>query len=395
LINNCVTAFKLKKFVPSDSHTYDELFRTIDQHEKVRSIRSKDVSKVLFKERISGKSISDGGVAAPYLDYNAHTRGDFDLQGLISIASQCQKSVVWLEGEKSDKDYLKTIHCRKQWCPVCGGKGGVVHKSRINSILKRVDVDKYNLRQLVLTLPDSIWSKMESRENLSLLFVYAKQLVEKFFGVPVFDKKGHVKRYVLENGVISYLHLFGDEQHGILKPHINLHILENSNIKLKLDQAFINSIKKYWLKKLKLFDETLAIADVHYKFRIQKAHKLHAIKYMTKPWSCEDFEAIKNDDLKKLLVVDMSGFRYLRFWGSVSNCSYRDDMDISEIKNECESIIDEKLIVKFVAPFNFKSWENRLIKIDDGFYEVRSKNEQSEIAERKREIWNRFEEPKS
>ncbi len=326
----------------------------------------------IFKEKILGISMK----GFPYLEYNALTGGDFNLdQSLeykIAVSEQCQKSVVWFEGQSSGLHYVKKIDCRKHWCPVCGGKGGHIHKNRIHSVLRRLDIDQYNIRQFVLTVPESLRDKLKDRESINKLISYSKQLTDKFFGVPVFDKKGHVRKYHLEKGCISYLHLFGDEQSGIYKPHVNIHIFEDKKEKLILSESILNSIRKYWLKKLRQFDQSLDVADIHYKFRIAKGHKLHAIKYMTKSWGADDFQQC-DDELKNFLVMEMSGFQYLRFWGALSNCNYKDEFNFNEEREECQSKVGEKLKALYIAPFDDVSWSNRMVEIDKGFYLILQK----------------------
>lgn len=365
-------------FVPDHSHYSDV---KIVGFEIVPRLKTDiDIAKRLLRERITGKSMSD----FPYLEYNALTRGDFDcndLQYKIGLANQCKKSVVWFLGESTGLTYVKKIECRKHWCPECGGKGGHIHKSRIHSALNRFDVDQYNFRQLVLTIPESLRDIMRDRNNIEKAEGYVKQLAEKFFGKPIFDKNGHVRKYKLEKGVISYVHLFGDQEVGVFKPHINLHILESISEKLVLSESILNSIRKYWLKKLQNFDETLTVVDVHYKFRIKKGHKLHAIKYMTRPWGVDDFQMC-DDDLKSFLVMDMSGFQYLRFWGALANCNYKDDMNLQEETEKCQDKVGEKLTAVLISPFNHESWAKRMIEIDKDFYlifEKGSRHERQEI----------------
>jgi hypothetical protein len=47
---------------------------------------------------------------------------------------------------------------------------------------------------------------------------------------------------------------------------------------------------------------------------------------------------------KKFLVIEMSGFQYLRFWGALANCNYSDQFNVQEEKNICEEKCGEKLI---------------------------------------------------
>ncbi|MEN6461030.1 MAG: hypothetical protein ABFC94_06660 [Syntrophomonas sp.] len=261
----------------------------------------------------------------------------------------------------------------------------------MHSLLSRINPELYNLRQFVFTIPESLRYEISSREGLNYLIKATKQTIEKFFGEPVFDALGHVKKYKLNKGVISYLHVFG-ETAGIFKPHVNIHIIEEKNVILKLSESILESIKKYWLKKLKKLDESLEVADVHYSFRNTAKKVGHALKYMCRPWNAADLDAAP-ENIQKMLVMDMSGFQYLRYWGALSNCRYKDEITPSEQVEEKESLIKEELIPLFIAPFDLKSWENKLEKIEDGFYRLKEKVNQNEektikeFLEKKGIIW--------
>ena len=370
---------------------YSFLNRVIEKNQAARR-EPKNIAKILFRERITGRSIFDSSesmpVFSPYLEYNAQTLGDLqsndikdDFRYVENLSNQCGKSVVWLHGVKSESMYLKKIHCKKQWCPECGGKGGRIHKSRLHSILSRVDVEKYHMAQHVLTVPAEERNFFESRENLSKLAKASKEFAEKFYGEPVFDKEGHVKRYQLKKGVISYLHVFGDKEPGVFKPHINLHVFEDKRTKMKLDKAVLDAMRAYWLKKMKALtgNKELSVVDVHYSFRMSAKKKMHAIKYMSRPWSAEDYAAIKNEELKKLLVIELKGFLYLRFWGSLANCKYKDEMSLPEIKKEVESVVGEPLKMLFVAPFDEEKWASKIDLIGDDLFRLKAKYSREEL----------------
>lgn len=369
--------------------SYSNLMATIEANQAWRRKRSKDIAKILLSERISGRSIADSSdsvpESSPYLEYNAQSRGDLEeteernkinnLRYAENVVNQCGKSSVWFKGVQSENFYVKKIDCRKPWCPVCGGKGGKVHNSRLHAILSRVNPEKYNIRQFVFTVPDSKWLFFQTRENLSKLVAASKQTIEKFFGEPVFDKYGHVKKYKLEKGAIEYLHLFG-ETAGEFKPHVNVHIFEDKKARLKIEPCVLEAIKKYWLKRLVAItgDRKIESVDVHYSFRNNVKKNVHSIKYMCRPWSSADYAAVQDEALKKLLVLDLSGFVYVRFWGAMANCKYKDEMSLPEVKEQVESVVGEKLQFLFFAPTDIELWKDKLIEISDGLYVVRNKN---------------------
>jgi len=342
------------------------------------------IKKQLVKKKLEGIYAQAAAGGAPYLEDNALTWGVEDFEYKKNIIGQCQKLVVWFQGESTGMNYIKKIECRKLWCPDCGGKGGAVHKNRMHAILRRFDVDKYNIRQLVLTVPDVLWPDLQNKEILNKMIGYSKDLVSKFFGTPIFDKKGFVKKYKLEKGVVFYLHMFGDEERGVFKPHFNIHILENRKEKLHLSESIINAIKKYWLKKVRSLKPEIDNINIHYKFRITKPHKLHAIKYMSRPWGADDFEK-SDESLQKFLVIEMNGFQYLRFWGALSNCNYADNFDIQEEKENAENKCGEKLIITGIAPFDEKSWIKRMVMIDKGFFLIMRKEKEVNNHEKEKQ----------
>jgi len=358
------------------------LFRDIEAHQAARKRNSGNIAKILLKERISGRSIADMVPdCSPYIYHNALTNRDFlsseykrDFRYKENLVNVCGKSVVWLQGAVSEDFYVKKIDCRKSWCPVCGGKGGKIHNSRLHAILSRVNLNFYNLRQFVFTFPQELREILKNKKNLSLAAGFLKKIIEKEFGEIELDKHGHINGYKLKKGVDVYFHLFGDEQPGVYKPHLNVHIFEDKKEKLRISPELLDRIKQAWLKKLKYFDESITVVDVHYSFQIGIKKKIHRLKYMSRPWSAADYAAIDDDELKKFLVVEMSGFQYLRFWGAMANCKYRDDMRAPEQIKEVENKAGEKLMPLFIASFDDTAWINRLEKLDDGFYRVKKKD---------------------
>jgi hypothetical protein len=378
---------------PNFKPSYKTLDQDIFDHQQARKNSSKNIAKILLKERLSGRSIADSAPdVAPYLEYNALTRGVFasdeykrDFRYQENLINVCGKSVIWLQGAVSENFYVKKIDCRKSWCPVCGGKGGKIHNSRLHAILSRADFMKYNLRQFVFTVPESLRDLLIDRKNLSKVIKSLKNIIEKFFGEPQFDKLGWVKKHKLEKGVVCYFHAFGDEAPGVYKPHFNIHVFENKTVRLKLEAAELELIKKSWLKELRKIDKNIDIVDVHYSFRNNVKKNVHSIKYMAKPWGAADYAAIDNVDLKKFLVSKMCGFQYLRFWGSMANCKYRDEMTVPAQVAEVESKAGEKLIPLFIAPYDAEAWAGKVEDLGNGFLRIRRKDCINYIDERARQ----------
>jgi hypothetical protein len=255
----------------------------------------------------------------------------------------------------------------------------------MHSILNRVNADFYNVRQFVFTIPENLRDTFKDRDKLNDLFKMTKQIIEKRFGEVIFDKKGYVKKYRLDKPAIAYLHAFGDESPGVFKPHINVHILESKKVLLKLSESYLEEIKNDWLKKLRKYDSSLLVVDVNYSFVTNKGKIIHKFKYMSKPWSKNDYDNIQDESLKHLLVMDLLGFQYLRYWGKLSNRTYKDEMILTEIIEEAEIKVNEKLIFRFWAPINLESYKHVLIEIDDGFYRIKKKERGYESKENKKD----------
>jgi hypothetical protein len=45
--------------------------------------------------------------------------------------------------------------------------------------------------------------------------------------------------------------------------------------------------------------------------------------------------------IQRLLVMDLTGFQYLRFWGALSNCRYKDETDFNEEKRQHEKKVKQ------------------------------------------------------
>lgn len=363
------------EFVP-----YSGLFKDIKDCQNI--LNSEDLNpKLALKQGIQLRKEIAEAELPPYLEYNAQERGDFEFRYAENVSKLCGQSAIWFEGADSGQEYLKSVNCRKQWCPVCGGKGGHIHDSRMHSILSRINPDSYNARQFVFTIPEKLRPIFKSRERMNDLFKMTKSLMEKFFGAAVLDKFGHIKKYKLEKPALAYLHAFGDKSPGVFMPHINIHILEPKNEILQLSEEILEAIKKAWLKKLRKYCADLEVVDVQYSFITKKGKFLHRLKYMCRPWGKDDYDAISDESLKRLLVLDLNGFQYFRYWGQLSNRTYKDEMVLPEVQESCEKKIEEKLIFKAWNPIDWKSYQHRLIKIDEGFYLVRKKGRLNESKE--------------
>jgi hypothetical protein len=143
-------------------------------------------------------------------------------------------------------------------------------------------------------------------------------------------------------------------------------------------------------KELQKIDKTIESVDVHYSFRNTVKKNGHAIKYMCKPYCEGDYKMIEDNNLKHFLAVEMKGFQHLRFWGSMANCKYEEEMMqeiISEIdQKEFESAAGERLIPLFIAPYDAKSWADKVDDLGNGLFRVRKKSDCQEYIDEQMKI---------
>lgn len=268
--------------------------------------------------------------ASPYLEPNGYdggvTENKIDLE--LSRAGACRKSYVNLRGEKSDDDYYKRVDCFKWWCPDCGRPGGAIHTDRKAGVYERVDVDKaYALRQLIFTVPSEFRDVFMSKKGGNQLCSAAKRIVMRFFP---------------DRGYIGYFHAFGDRRLGTYAPHVNVHVVELESCRLKISDDKREGINQAWLRALRgLGCSGLSVVNVRYSWRRGRPAIMHAVRYMTRPIGLDHLEYM-DDETKRALVIDMKNYKYLRFWGLLSNKKYKEGCMRERISRD-EREIGEKL----------------------------------------------------
>jgi len=348
-----------------------------------------------------------------YLDNNAQVGGyekqeeiqeltEAEIRGLIAgemaRANICLKTAAHFEGSETLDMYHHVLNCRKPWCEICGGKQGVISKTRKKAVRKRIDVKEYGIGQFVLSVPPSVRDCFQSRKGLNKLFRDAQQLVAKYFGDLSRAKRnpdGSVDRYSFGDVLaIGYAHLFGDPDKkgnyrmgtaGTFHPHINVHVFMKSD-DLRMTPENLELIRKDWNKKLLKYKKFDGEVDIHYLYVKRSAKdrkKYHKVKYMVKPYLLENIQKVIEEDnleLLKLLTIELKGFQFLRFWGGLSNVkkAYRDEAGIyPDNIDEIENRIKEKLIFRKVTEWDLKSF----IEADDRRESEGKKRKLKRIAE--------------
>lgn len=354
--------------------------------------------------------------------------GDESLEDQLKKSKLCMSVMSQMVGEETGDHYLKRIHCGKQWCKLCGDRRntmgkllvGHIHKRRKKAVFARLNagyeicdkedfavlkgtLSKCTQLQYVFTVPVSQRSLFFSKAGLNRLANAAKRCIEEIH----FDK-----------GAMCFIHVVGDTSDQF-HPHINVHVYESKNYKVlpekignsRPEDRLLKRIKRHWSRsliglgcKLEKDDKGNFCVDVHKSFVTsdKPLRMLHRIKYMTKPIEVSVFDrwrATGNREMLNFAVRELKGFRYIRYWGSLSNSNYRqwfDDVnsdnytaqEIDEMKKNLktkeERIVGEKLIKGTVVHMNIERlFANPLLDVEEvspDFFRVRLKTKYLKVV---------------
>jgi len=247
------------------------------------------------------------------------------VQNEISKADYCGKTYAKLTDVATEtKTAYQQLKCYKWWCPTCGGINGVIHNQKYLSVLRRINVEDYFIRQFVFTVPDTLRDRFKSKKMINQLLAVVQRLMEREFGDYIGDKvnKDRVKekKYRLNKFAVAYLHLDGEGRN--FNPHVNVHLIEHEG-SYKLSAEKLNHIRESYKKALThLLNVSIEQVNCHYSFIVGSKNVKQAIRYMTKPLNREMIDHI-DMNFKKLLCIDLKNLRYIRFWGKASNSEYK------------------------------------------------------------------------
>lgn len=247
----------------------------------------------------------------------------------------CGKTLTESYGEKTLKHFIAPMRCTRWHCPICGKKDGRKHNKRKLAVMNNLggfnELKNYEGYEVVPTVPEEIRALIQSRKELNKMEAMTMRMAKKQF--PGFL------------GSINFIHLTGDQDPGVFKPHFPfLVIRKKTNEKLKLSLEKINEIKEDWKNRIeKKFNIKLPAIDVHVRFFKGQYQLLHMIDYNTKLHpSAEDFKAIEGKEgLENFFIGMLYNFRTIRYSkGLIGATQLQEASD----KDYNESLAGEKLI---------------------------------------------------
>ncbi len=219
----------------------------------------------------------------------------------VSITSDlytCEtKSKVWLcSDHPNEHEPVKhSYHCDDPYCPVCSVRSWQRETLDIQHVFNQLPSNRYF--HLVFTLPEPLRSQIRTKDDI------------KKFRKAVIDT---VKKYFKDRvpGGASSVHLYGDDEPGVLKPHVHIILAGgylkngrwrriNDNGKGGLDLDLLKSI---YLKTVnRRYHTSFDVVNIYAEY-FKKTKLFHRSRYLVHyPFLISDIEF--HSDPNKLVVV--------------------------------------------------------------------------------------------
>ena len=188
-------------------------------------------------------------------------------------------------------DYLKTLYCGREWCPVCGEDDSSVHKRRWARWLPRATQCE-QLGYWVITFPIHYRTRLAKKKGLQRAYDTAIDvLAGKRTG-----RRGRVGGF-FSRGLTRW-HWFGDTP-GVFNPHLNV-LVDSGWIPPKRVEAIKLEIRRAF---------HLPKQDINYSYSQSVPEKVHDLKYVAR-------STFKQEEWFPSFSREIYGFRNVRWWGS-------------------------------------------------------------------------------
>ena len=339
------------------------------------------------------------------------------VEQIIERSRACERTIARFHGEDTEAKYMKRIHCLKWWCPSCGTRTssrgkmipGEIQKNRRKAVFARLNggfeiCDKKDFEQFtrtlntitmvqyVFTVPEGCRERFKSKEGLNRLFGSAKRIMAKEYP---------------DTGQISYMHVTGDQSLEF-HPHVNVQIMIPGDVRVcppeGVEDLQLRRIKKSWARALRGHGCGIpeGVQDgqgvvVHKSFVSKNDNfkkKLHRIKYMSKTIDqsyLDKWRDAGRQDMIELAVKSLKGYRYIRYWGELSNSKYKQwyenilkaqrytdkevkEMNARKLRTREERLAGERLVLERVGIMDIdalmKNPNVKVTRLAKDFYKV-------------------------
>jgi hypothetical protein len=257
--------------------------------------------------------------AFPYLDVVNSYGGGVESERVLKSIDMCHGSArVGQKVETGEYFYMPNC-CKLIYCPDCSRDGGPIEKVRLSRVFDRIDIEKYNIRAFVFTVPADIRDSFKSRKGINSLYKMVTKILYKNFG----------KKIRLSINP----HLVGDKT-DIFAPHMCAMIFEELQETLLLSQIKLKNINNAWREALQGFcRKKIEVVNVHYEFKITIPEKLHLIRYNVRA----NFN-YGEETLQLISGKEFFNFSWLRFYSELKKKGEKDmcdnEIEINKLKEQ-------------------------------------------------------------
>ena len=205
--------------------------------------------------------------------------------------------------EKSTK-----MHCRKEYCPVCGELDSREHKRKVIRAKDRL-MWASTLGYTVFTLPREVSQSRPDVDTLKYLSKKAWEITERHFPTV---------------GGTVHTHFMGNLP---ARFHIHFNVIfpiTGSDGVGVVDPGVLDRVRADWTAVINsFFDLDIPRANIHYRFAATATQKGHLVKYVFRPVVNADmFDSLSEDG--RHYYMSLKGWHNTRWFGKLANCSYKD-----------------------------------------------------------------------
>ncbi len=186
-------------------------------------------------------------------------------------------------------------HCDDPYCPVCSIRRWERESMDIKHVFDQLPSGRYF--HLVFTLPESLRSQILTKDDIKKFRKAVIDTIKKYAGDRVF-------------GGVSSVHLYGDEEPGVLKPHVHVILaggyLKNGRWRRINDNGNggldVERLKEIYLEVInRRYHTSFDVINVRVEF-FKKSKLFHRSRYLVHyPFLISDIEF--HSDPNKLVVV--------------------------------------------------------------------------------------------
>ena len=240
--------------------------------------------------------------------------------------------------------YAKQISCGRQYCPRCGEIGSVIHQRRYSRSWDRL-MWAPALGTVILTVPEELRDDFKDIDMLGKLHKLGYKCVEE-----VLDGAVTENGKLTVDGAMTTVHLFGDKSDKF-HPHVNIlfplcpdveelmdengWVSKEAKKAMTVTKETLKALREHWYNMLEeLTGKTISRtedghkrANARYDYKVQETKKAFRLRYMLRPTVGAERFLRLDDSMKDIIATSLTGFHNVRWYGRLSNRTYRNYLE--------------------------------------------------------------------